>query len=132
MDAGRRAECVASEYRVIVGNRFAGRFGDGAYELVEFGQVAIDPPHEHEVDEEHVHRRVPHTLANPQDRSMNARCTGLERGEAVDRPHVAIAVPVPVDTNASAELVNELLGECHDSTCTRRRGMTNCVSDADA
>ena len=44
----------------------------------------VDPPHQHEVDEQHVHRRVADTLADAEDGAMHARRARLERGEAVD------------------------------------------------
>ena len=42
---------------------------------------------------------------------MHARGARFERREAVDRPHVAIAVAVPVDADAAAHLVDDLSRE---------------------
>ena len=75
-------------------------------------QVALDVAHQHQVDQQQVHRRVADPLADAERRPVQARGAGLEGGDAVDHGEVAVAVTVPVDADVRAELA---------STCATNR-----------
>ena len=62
--------------------------------------------HQHQVDEQHVHRRVADALADAERGAVQAGGARLERRQRVRDREVAIAVAVPVDADAAAALVD--------------------------
>ena len=62
--------------------------------------------------------------------AVDARRAGLERGEAVDRAHVAIAMPVPVDAHVRTARLDDAFGEAHDGARASRRRVTDGIGDA--
>ena len=67
----------------------------------------------------------------PEHRPVDARRPGFERGEAVDRAHVAIAMAVPVDAHARAAGLDDPLREPHDGPRPGRSRMADRVGDAE-
>jgi hypothetical protein len=70
-------------------------------------QVGRSTPHQHQVDEETIHRRVPHPLADTQRGAVQPCRAGLQGGQAVLDGEVSIAMAMPVDADPAATLVDD-------------------------
>ena len=118
--------------RVVRRNRHAGRGRHRLAVLDERRQIALDVPHQHQVHEQHVHRRVADALADADAGAVEPRRAGVERGQRVDDGEIAVAVAVPVDADAAAALLDDLRDEPDDGRSPDRRRVADGVGDADA
>jgi hypothetical protein len=94
-----RAEGVAAEHRIVVGIGSPVASETARTRSFKCVRSRSIHPMRTQVDHQQIHRRITDPLADAEHRAVDARGAGLERGEAVDRAHVAIAVPVPVDAH---------------------------------
>ena len=99
VDARARAERVGAEDRIVHRDRHADRLGGRVAVLGQLGQVPPSPvgAEQPQVHDQEIHLGITYALPHPQRCGVHAVHAGLDRGEAVDQPHAAVAVPVPVD-----------------------------------
>ena len=132
MHAGGRAEGVAPEDGVVVGQAHAAGRRHGLAVGAQVGQVAVVEPQELQVHEQQVHLHVAHALADAQRRAVDAVGPRLDRRQGVGQTQPPIAVAVPIDLHVlPGGLDDRLAHEAHERTHAGGRGVPDRVRQAD-
>ena len=130
VNAGGSSKGVPADDRIIRRDRHAGRVRNNAAVLADRRQITFEVSHQHQVDEQGIHRRVADALADADRGAVQARRAGVERRQRVTDRKVAVAVAVPVDADASPALFDHLRHEPDHGGGTRGGGVAHGIRDA--
>src|SRR5260221_11624303 len=129
VDARRRSKGIVTDERVVERHVPVQGAGDGLAILDELREVAVRRklPQEAQVEQDELHRGIPHAFADAERGAVDTIRPELERPEGVLERQTAIVVPVPVDADVLTRAGDEVFRELDEVVHAVRRRMTHGV-----
>ena len=133
MNAGRRAERIASDERVVDRDVPSDGLRDRLTVVEQLRQVlALELTEQLQVEEQELHLRVADALADAEPRGVDAIGAVLERPDRILEREPAIVVAVPVDADLGAGAGDDVARELDQVSHAVRRSVADGIGEADA
>src|SRR5262249_36845682 len=102
MNACGGAEGIATKDGVVVRKGPAASVRGSTTILAQARKIVINPPHQFEIDQQLIERRIANALADSQGGTMDLVSATFDRCDRIDNSQAAVLMTVPIETHSFA------------------------------